>query len=251
VNPELWHQVERLYHSALCHEPGERNAFLDEACKGDQTLRGAVESLLAEDVISGVSASDVPSPSLDPLSPDDTSVTPRASGKHLGPYQIEGPLGAGGMGEVFRARDTRLGRTVALKVLPHDKMADPDCRHRFLQEARVVSTLNHPHIVTLFDIANDHGVDFLVLEYVPGKTLKQLVPSGGVPLAEVVRYGVQIAQALGAAHGAGIVHRDIKPANIIVTPDSHVKVLDFGVAKLMERVAPGLEMETRTLGEMA
>jgi len=174
-----------------------------------------------------------------------------APGTQLGPYRIEAHIGAGGMGQVYRARDARLERTVAIKVLPRDDFTNyPDRKRRFVQEARAVSALNHPNIVILYDMASDREIDFLVLEYVPGNTLRQMVPVGGLPFAEVVRYGVQIAQALGAAHGAGIVHRDIKPSNIIVTPESQVKVLDFGVAKLMETIRAGPDVETQTV-EMA
>jgi serine/threonine protein kinase len=147
------------------------------------------------------------------------------------------------MGVVYLARDTRLDRRVAIKVL-HDRLDDPGQKWRFLQEARAVSALNHPHIVTLYDIANDRGVDFLVLEYVSGNTLKQLIPFGGMPYADVLRYGIQAAQALAAAHAAGIIHRDIKPANIIVTAGSQVKVLDFGLAKTIVDVGPVSETLT-------
>jgi tetratricopeptide (TPR) repeat protein/tRNA A-37 threonylcarbamoyl transferase component Bud32 len=167
----------------------------------------------------------------------------------LGPYCIEALLGAGGMGEVYRARDTRLDRMVALKVLPPEHLARPELRHRFLQEARAVSALNHPNIVILYDIGSDRGIDFLVLEYVPGKTLKKMIPPEGLPFDEVVRYGVQIAQGLRAAHAVGILHRDIKPANIMVTPESQVKILDFGVAKLRHSVRAVAEGEMQTAGE--
>lgn len=164
-----------------------------------------------------------------------------AGGARLGPYEIVSIIGAGGMGDVYKARDTRLDRTVAIKVLgPHVP------QRRFLQEARAVSALNHPNIVILYDIASDAGVDFLVLEYVPGKTLKDIIPAEGLPMADVVEYGVQIAHALGAAHAAGIVHRDIKPTNVIVTPASQIKVLDFGVAKLLEPVRADASAETLT-----
>lgn len=149
------------------------------------------------------------------------------------------------MGEVYRAHDTRLHRIVALKVLPAASFADPESKRRFLQEAQAASALNHPNIVTLHDIASDGGTDFLVLEYVPGNPLGRMIPPGGLPLSDVLRYGTQIASALAVAHAAGIVHRDIKPANVMITPDSQVKVLDFGVAKLMERVA-GPDTETRS-----
>jgi tetratricopeptide (TPR) repeat protein/predicted Ser/Thr protein kinase len=168
-------------------------------------------------------------------------------GARLGPYQIEEVLGAGGMGVVYRARDTRLNRNVALKVLLPDRLASPDLRARFQQEAQAVSALNHPNIVTLYDISSDQGMDFLVMEYVPGRTLKELIPPEGLPLVDVIHYGVQVAQALDAAHASRLVHRDIKPANIMVTADARVKVLDFGLAKLLDRISA--EDETRTLAE--
>jgi serine/threonine protein kinase/Flp pilus assembly protein TadD len=170
-------------------------------------------------------------------------------GEQLGPYQILASLGAGGMGEVYRAQDTRLHRTVAIKILPQDKLADNDRRRRFLQEARAASALNHPHIVVLHDISSDAGVDFMVMEYVRGTTLKDRIQSGALPFGDVARYGSQIASALAAAHAAGIVHRDIKPANIMITPEGQIKVLDFGLAKLTQVVAGDSEADTRTILE--
>ena len=171
---------------------------------------------------------------------------PLSVGDKLGPYEILAPIGAGGMGEVFRAADTRLRRTVAIKILPHDKVADPERRRRFLQEARAASALNHPNIVTMYDIANDGPIDYLVMEYVPGRSLDKLIGPKGLPLMQAIGYAAEIASALAAAHAAGIVHRDIKPANVMVTPESRVKILDFGLAKLAER-APGVDGETETL----
>ncbi|MBZ5673360.1 MAG: serine/threonine protein kinase [Acidobacteriia bacterium] len=170
---------------------------------------------------------------------------PLSAGDRLGPYEIIASIGAGGMGEVFRATDTRLHRIVAIKVLPHNKVADSESKRRFLVEARAISALSHPNIVTLHDIANDGGIDYLVMEYVEGKSLNKLITPKGLPLAEVVGYSIQIASALAAAHAAGVVHRDIKPANVMVTAESQIKVLDFGLAKLIER-APGREDETLT-----
>lgn len=153
------------------------------------------------------------------------------AGSHLGPYEIVSLLGVGGMGEVYRARDVRLDRPVAIKLLaPHVREG------RFLDEARAVSALNHPNIVTLYDIASDAGVDFLVFEFVAGRLLTDLVQNGGMVLEELIDCGVQIADALGAAHCAGIVHRDVKPSNIIVTPESRIKILDFGVAKIADQL---------------
>jgi eukaryotic-like serine/threonine-protein kinase len=163
---------------------------------------------------------------------DAATKTEVIAGGQFGPYQVEDVLGAGGMGMVYRARDTRLHRTVALKVLPSERMADPAWKLRFLNEARAASALNHPNIITLYDIANDHGIDFLVFESVPGKTLKELITAKGLLLENALAFATQIANALSAAHAAGIVHRDIKPGNVIITAESQVKVLDFGLAKL-------------------
>jgi len=172
-----------------------------------------------------------------------------AAGSKLGPYEILAQIGAGGMGEVYRAQDTRLHRSVAIKVLPHDKLADDDRKRRFLQEARAASALNHPHIVVLHDISSDGGVDFMVMEYVPGTTLKDRIRSGALPFADVARYGAQIASALAAAHAAGIVHRDIKPANIMITPEGQIKVLDFGLAKLTQIGPMDSQSETQSMLE--
>jgi serine/threonine protein kinase len=171
---------------------------------------------------------------------------PLQPGDKLGPYEVLAQIGAGGMGEVYRAHDSRLGRDVAIKILPRDRVADPERKKRFLQEARAASALNHPNIVALYDIANDAGVDYLVMEYVPGKTLNQIIAPKGLPLAEALNYAQQIATGLAAAHAPGIVHRDVKPGNVIVTADSQVKILDFGLAKLVEH-APDAEDETQVL----
>ncbi len=155
-------------------------------------------------------------------------------GTRLGPYEVLAPLGAGGMGEVYRARDTRLGREVAIKVLPADKLSDPARRARFEQEARAIAALNHPHIVTIHEIESTEGTDFIVMELVPGKTLDALIPRQGMRLGEALRNAIPLADALAAAHAAGVVHRDLKPGNVMVTPDGVVKVLDFGLAKLTQ-----------------
>ena len=155
-------------------------------------------------------------------------------GRTLGHYEITEKLGEGGMGAVYKARDTHLDRFVAVKVLPADKVADPDRKRRFEQEAKSASALNHPNIVTIYDIDDDGGTDFIAMEYVAGRTLAESIDRRGLPLAEVLKYAVQIADALSAAHAAGIVHRDLKPANVMVTGKGLVKVLDFGLAKLTE-----------------
>jgi len=154
------------------------------------------------------------------------------SGTRLGPYEIQSLIGAGGMGEVYLARDTRLQRIVAIKVLPAHLSSNPDLHARFAQEAKSISALQHPNICVVHDIGSQGGVDFMVMEYVAGQTLDKLVPAGGLPTDVAVRYAMQVAEALARAHAAGIVHRDLKPANIMVGEDGLVKVLDFGLAKL-------------------
>ena len=155
------------------------------------------------------------------------SLTP---GTRLGPYEILSPLGAGGMGEVYKAKDTRLDRTVAIKVLPAHVASSPEARQRFEREARAVSSLNHPHICTLHDVGHQDGVDFLVLELLEGQTLADRLVKGPLPVDQALRHGIEIAGALAAAHRRGIVHRDLKPANIMLAK-SGVKLLDFGLAK--------------------
>jgi serine/threonine protein kinase/dipeptidyl aminopeptidase/acylaminoacyl peptidase len=155
------------------------------------------------------------------------------AGERLGSYEVLGLIGAGGMGEVYRARDLRLGREVAIKVLPADRLADEDRRRRFVQEAQAASALNHPHIITIHEIESAQGNDFIVMEYVPGKSLDGLIPRHGLRVGELLRIAIPTASALAAAHGRGIIHRDLKPANVMVGQDGVVKVLDFGLAKLI------------------
>src|ERR1700758_1243210 len=155
---------------------------------------------------------------------------PLASGTKLGPYEILSPLGAGGMGEVYRARDTRLGRDVAVKILPTEFSADPIRKQRFEREAKTISSLNHPNICTLHDVGSQDGLEYLVMECVEGETLAKRLEKGPLPLEQALKYGAQIADALDKAHRAGIVHRDLKPGNIMITPTG-AKLLDFGLAK--------------------
>ncbi len=155
-----------------------------------------------------------------------------AAGTRLGPYEIVAPLGAGGMGEVYRARDTRLGRDVAIKVLPHHLSSAPHLRARFELEARMISSLNHPHICALYDVGREGEIDYLVMELVEGRTLEDLIPRDGLPLGRFLDVAIAVADALSAAHEAGIIHRDLKPANILVSDQGRVKVLDFGLAKV-------------------
>ncbi|MFB3829546.1 MAG: protein kinase [Bryobacteraceae bacterium] len=168
-------------------------------------------------------------------------------GKSISHYQILEKLGEGGMGIVYKARDTHLNRPVALKVLPPEKVADPERKRRFVQEAQSASALNHPNIVHIYDIDQQDGVDYIAMEHVQGKTLGELIGRKGLKLGETLKYGVQIAEALAKAHAAGIVHRDLKPANVMVTPDGLVKVLDFGLAKLTEAAPLDEDGTTHTI----
>ncbi len=235
MTPERLQQIENLYHSALGREPGERASYLDEACAGDQDLRHEVGSLLgnAEHTDGFLEGRALEAAARSYVS----TVVRDLSGKKLGRYEVIARLGEGGMGEVYRARDTRLKREVALKVLPPESMADPQRRRRFEREARAASALNHPNIITIHDIDRAEGIDFIAMEYVPGKTLGESIGRKGLTVNDAVKYAVQIADALAAAHSAGIVHRDLKPANIMINDARQVKVLDFGLAKLTERAA--------------
>jgi serine/threonine protein kinase len=167
-------------------------------------------------------------------------------GQQLGSYKILSLFGTGGMGIVYKARDMRLKRSVAIKVLPADQVSDPERKRRFIQEARAASALNHPNIITIYDIGSEAGIDFVVMEYVAGKTLDQRITRKGMRLNETLKLAVQMADALAKAHSAGIIHRDLKPRNLMVTEAGLVKVLDFGLAKLTE-VAESGEGATSTL----
>src|SRR6202165_1176212 len=165
-----------------------------------------------------------------------------ASGTKLGPYEIQSPLGAGGMGEVYRARDTRLGRDVAIKVLPKHLSSSEEMRQRFEREAKAISQLAHPHICALYDVGSHEGTEYLVMELLEGETLGARLARGPLPLEQTLRYGVEIADALDKAHRQGIVHRDLKPGNVMITK-SGVKLLDFGLAKA---IAPAKSQSSLT-----
>ncbi len=218
-----------VFDRAASLPPQERAAFLAQACDGNDGLRREVERLLAADARLGSTFDTEPGsdPTAGSIGAAAMSLQP---GTRLGPYEIVAALGAGGMGVVYKARDTRLDRTVAIKVLSHDLTADPSARQRFDREARAVAALSHPHICSLFDIGHQDGIDFLVMEFLDGETLAARLRPGKLPVAEALTHAAHIADALAAAHRAGIVHRDLKPGNIILTA-SGVKLLDFGLAK--------------------
>jgi serine/threonine protein kinase/Tfp pilus assembly protein PilF len=245
---DRWEQIERLYYAALEREPGARDAFLDEACAGDQALRREVAGLLACDVPSDSfiqsPAFEIAARALAADPPTETSTNPTSSlivGAQIGAYQLLGLLGRGGMGEVHLALDTRLGRKVAVKLLPAKFTTDATRVRRFAREARAASALNHPNIITIHEIGKVRteagDTHYIVTEYVEGETLRQRMtnaPQGRLSLVEALDVAAQIAAALATAHESGIAHRDIKPENVMVRRDGIVKVLDFGLAKLTE-----------------
>lgn len=234
MTPERYQQVNALADAALEIAPEQRSAFLDEACAGDPSLRDDVEQLLGAQSMEG---DFLEAPLLDQLAKD-LAANPFAAdlgGKELNGYQVLSRLGAGGIGEVWLARDARLSREVALKVLSPMVAGDPVHVRRLRQEARAASTLNHPNIVTIYEIGTSHGIDFIAQEFVRGQTLRQLLAAGPIGLPTVLDIGAQVASALAAAHSAGIVHRDIKPENIMLRADGLVKVLDFGLARFLKQ----------------
>ena len=225
MQADLWKKVEELYQAALAQPPEQRAAFLAQACADDPQLRGEVQSLLDQQADSFLESA--------PLS----AVKALSAGAKLGNFEIVELLGRGGMGEVWRARDTRLKRDVAIKVLPVGLARDPERIARFEREARAASALNHPNIVAVYDIGCDNGTYWIASELVSGDTLRRMIEAGPLPAPKAVGIATQVAAGLAAAHAAGLVHRDLKPDNIMVTRDGHVKILDFGLAK-QRRAAP-------------
>ena len=219
MRADLWKKVEALYDSALNLPLEKRAAFLAHACPDDPELRAEVHSLLNQQADSFLEGA--------PLS----AVQALSAGEKLGNFEIVELLGRGGMGEVWRARDPRLKRDVAVKVLPALMARDPGRIARFEREARAASALNHPNIVSVYDIGKDNGTHWIASELVRGDTLRRVLVAGPLPASKAIQIATQVAAGLSAAHAAGLVHRDLKPDNIMVTPGGHVKILDFGLAK--------------------
>src|SRR5437870_10031105 len=236
MNPETYQRIQALLQSGLAREPDERDSFLDEACAGDESLRRQIESLLVSYEQAG---SFLEAPAAQIGAPLVTGARPKlAAGDAVGPYTILSRIGSGGMAEVYLAQDSRLGRKIALKLLPVSFANDAERVRRFRQEASAVSALNHPNILTLHEVGQTDSAHFIATEFIDGETLRQRLTRAQIPLAEAIDITIQIASALSAAHVAGIVHRDIKPENIMIRRDGYVKVLDFGIAKLTEQTGP-------------
>ena len=220
MTPERWRQIEDLYHAALEQRPQNRTTFLLEACQGDEELRKEIESLLAQ-ASSNSELLEQPAWEDAERLLEESTVTAMAPGARLGPHEVLSLIGSGGMGQVYKARDSRLGRLVAIKV------GGQQFSERFQREARAIAALNHPNICTLYDV----GTNYLVMELVEGETLTALLRKGPLPIDLVIHYGAQIADALAAAHSQGIIHRDLKPGNVMITGNGVAKLLDFGLAK--------------------
>src|SRR5437870_2766681 len=232
MTPAQLQTIEEIFRAALDQEPGQIGAFLDTACEGDELLRRKVEALLAsrqradsfiETSAVGLATRIIENGQADLL-----------IGRTIGHYKLSERIGTGGMGDVYLATDITAGRKAAVKLLPARFTGDAERLKRFQQEARAVVGLNHPNILTVYEIGEDHSIHYIASELIEGETLRERLTRGRMQLSEAVDIAIQVASALAAAHARGIVHRDIKPENIMLRPDGYVKVLDFGIAKLAE-----------------
>jgi Tol biopolymer transport system component/tRNA A-37 threonylcarbamoyl transferase component Bud32 len=240
MTPERMQQIDAIFHDACDLAPDARAAFLAQACAGDEDLRREVESLLAADGQSTLMpAAQMAAAWL--LERQAASLV----GQSISHYDILAPLGKGGMGEVYKARDTKLERTVALKILPADVATDAERMRRFVREAKAASALNHPHVATIYEIGEANDIRFIAMEYVAGQTLAAKINGAPLAINELIEIGSQMADALDEAHTKGITHRDIKPANVMLTARGQVKVLDFGLAKITR--PPSIESNASTL----
>src|SRR6266481_4786964 len=236
MTPARLQTIEEIFHAALDQEPDQVARFVDTACEGDELLRRKVEALLAsrqrvgsfiETPAVGIATRIIGNGQADLL-----------VGQTIAHYKISKRIGSGGMGEVYLAIDMTAGRKAALKLLPMRFTGDAERLKRFQQEAHAVVALNHPNILTVYEIGEDHSTHYIASELIEGETLRQRLARGRMELSEAVDVAIQVASALAAAHEAGIVHRDINPGNIMLRPDGYVKMLDFGIAKLAEQEVP-------------
>ena len=258
MTPDREDQIERLCHEALALDEADRAAFLASACGGDESLLREVSSLLPHDEAAGwflqVPALDVlaQTPASHEVATaamrESSAASTLAPGTRFGLYEVLSVIGSGGMGEVYRARDTRLQRDVALKVLPDRFSRNTERLARFEREAHVLASLSHPNIATIHGIEHIGGISALVLEVVEGQTLAERLRRGPLPIDASLEIAHQIAEALEAAHERGIVHRDLKPANVMVTPENRVKLLDFGVAKVFDSPIEGSTLTSNSNG---
>ncbi len=233
----LWERVTEIFGEALERDANDRAAFLREACAGDKALLREVESLLAASARAAMEGDFLNQPALEEMAMAMNEEQNEMIGREISHYRILSLLGSGGMGEVFLAEDERLGRNVALKFLPREFTQDRERVQRFKQEARAASALNHPNIITIFEIDEVDGAYFIATEFIDGLTLRERLAAGRIEIAEALEIASQIAGALAEAHAAGITHRDIKPENVMLRRDGYIKVLDFGLAKLSEPFA--------------
>ena len=248
MNAERWQKVKNLFDAVVELAPANRKKFLDEACGADERLRRDVENLLdsfneAESFLEKPAATEVASQIIE--------LKNFEPGKRFAHYEIIRQIGAGGMGEVYLARDTKLERPVAVKILNQRFSRHESNLYRFVQEAKAASALNHPNILIIHEIGESENANFIVSEFIEGKTLREFIEKSTLKLSEILEISIQIAAALAAAHAARIVHRDIKPENVIVRPDGFVKILDFGLAKLIEQKAAGFDEKTVRQNETA
>ena len=245
MNPERWQQIDKIFQGALEREPHERASFLEQACGDDSPLKEKIEALLRSHDSAG---SFLASPASPPNGGEVRAPEPsQFVGQYLGSYELKAHLGSGGMGDVYRARDTQLKRDVAIKILPNEFSRDPDRVARFQREAVALAALNHPNIAAIHDLDEVSGTRFLVLEFVDGETLAVRLKRGPLSVRQSLELCRQIAEALEGAHAKGVHHRDLKPDNIQITSDDRVKLLDFGLAKTLASESEGTETALRNL----
>src|SRR5262245_49142974 len=240
MTPERWRRIEEIFYAAVEREPAERMGFLGQACEGDSDLRKNVQTLL--------NANDRPGAFLEPEALEAAramaaSLQQSRIGRQIGPYEVLSLLGAGGMGEVYRASDGRLGRKVAIKVLPTEFSQNAERLRRFEQEALAAGMLSHPNVLIVHDVGVHEDTPYIVSELLEGETLRKRLARGVLPVRQGVDYALQVARGLAAAHEKGVIHRDLKPENLFVTKEGHIKILDFGLAKLKHRLFGGVDTD--------